>query len=99
MSAELDELTIRLNSETATIAWTELQRFFAQGRTLHISPTLDLVQVAKALVEDDTERMTPWVEQELVQAVSDEQSRTWLEQDAVVWSVVIPPYVLVQPQQ
>src|SRR5690625_2173875 len=97
MALEQDELTLRLNAETATIAWSELQRQFAQGRTLYVAPELDLVAVAKAIVEDNSAYMEPLVAQEAVRAVLDEEAQQWLAQDASVWAVVVPPYVLVQP--
>ena len=32
-----------------------------------------------------------------VARVSDEQAREWAETDALVWAVVVSPWVLVQP--
>ncbi len=99
MALEQDELTLRLNAETATIAWSELQRQFAQGRTLYVAPELDLVAVAKAIIEDHSAYMEPLVAKESVRAVLDDEAQTWLAEDKAVWAVVVPPYVLVQPTQ
>lgn len=96
MANEFDEVTQHLNSATAKIPWVEMQRSFAQGRALQVAEHLDLLQVAKALVEDDKEQVEPWVAAEHIVTVSAEQSLTWLEADALVWAVVVPPYVLVQ---
>jgi len=97
MTSEFDEITQHLNSSTAKIPWAEMQRSFAQGRALQVAVSLDLLQVAKALVEDDKNQVAPWVEAEQIATVSAEQSLAWLEADALVWAVVVPPYVLVQP--
>lgn len=97
MSTELDDITQHLNSATAKIAWAEMQRSFAQGRTLYVAASLDLLQVAKAMVQDDKEQVAPWIDAELITSVADEQSAAWLAEDAIVWAVVVPPYVLVQP--
>lgn len=99
MALEQDELTLRLNAETATIAWSELQRQFAQGRTLYVAAELDLVAVAKAIIKDDSIYMEPLVAQESVRAVLDDEAQAWLAEDKAVWAVVVPPYVLVQPKQ
>jgi len=37
---------INLNLETSRIAWEELQRFFASGKAIFVSGTLDLIDVA-----------------------------------------------------
>lgn len=99
MSQEQDELMLRLNAETAIIQWSELQRQFAQGRTLYVDSVLDLVQVAKAIVEDNSAYMEPLVVEERVRAVLDDEAQVWLEEDKSVWAVVVPPYVLVQVKQ
>lgn len=98
MTDTVDELTARLNTSTATIGWHELQRSFAQGRTLYVAPELDLIVVAKAIVEDNKSMMEPLIAEETVRAVLDDESRQWLEQEQMVWAVVVPPYVLVQPK-
>jgi hypothetical protein len=36
----------KVNQETSKIAWSELQRFFAQGLAVNVTPDLDLVEVA-----------------------------------------------------
>lgn len=99
MNQEQDELMLRLNAETATIQWSELQRQFAQGRTLSVDAALDLVEVAKAIIEDDSAYMEPLVSTEQVRAVLDHEAQVWLEEDKSVWAVVVPPYVLVQVKQ
>jgi hypothetical protein len=87
----------RINAETAKIAWTELQRFFAQGYAVAVSPELDLVEVAFQMSCDNKAQLESWMELEHVSTVSDAQALEWLEADALMWSVVIRPWVLVQP--
>lgn len=86
----------KINGETATIPWRELQRFFAQGVTLAVSPELDLVEVALQFSLDEKTVVEGWLEQGKVSVVSDQQAREWYEANAVVWSVVVRPWVLVQ---
>lgn len=95
--AELDELVAKLNAETAKIAWSELQTFFASGMTVYVSHKLDLIKVACELAEDNRGQVEDWMGQGLVANVSDEQASAWLESDILVWATVIHPWVLVQP--
>lgn len=97
MSTEQDELIQRLHSATAKMPWHEMQRSFAQGRTLYVAGELDLIAVATALVNDDSAYMEPLIEAETVRAVSDDEAQVWHEEDKSVWAVVVPPYVLIQP--
>ncbi len=97
MDAEADnELKHKLLTETSKIAWKELQVFFAQGKAVHISSKLDLIDVAMAMSHDDAEQVKAWMQQGLVATVSDEQAKLWFENDILVWAVVVRPWVLVQ---
>lgn len=86
----------KMNLETSRIAWKELQRFFASGAAIYVSPGLDLVEVAFQISEDNKESVLNWMGTGQVAKVSDEQAQAWYEADAEVWAVVVSPYVLVQ---
>ncbi len=90
-------LALELNQETARIAWRDLQRFFARGVTVAVAPGLDLLQVASEIARDNKAAVMGWMATNQVVAVSDEQAMQWLDADAQVWSVVVKPWVLVQP--
>lgn len=87
---------INLNLETSRIAWEELQRFFASGKAIFVSDTLDLIDVAIQISRDNQKQVVQWMESGLVMPVPDKQALAWYETDAEVWSVVVKPYVLVQ---
>ncbi|MBK5939455.1 DUF2288 domain-containing protein [Halochromatium roseum] len=87
----------KLGGETAKIPWCELQRFFAQGRAIHVATGLDLVEVALAVHHDDAEQVLHWMTQGQVERVRDADARHWIEVDALVWALVVRPWVLVQP--
>ena len=92
-----DELErAKLNLETAQVAWTGLQRFFAQGSVIWVDASLDLIAVAQQIASDDTASIRRLMEGGKVAPVSDAQARRWLAQDAWLWSVVVRPLVLVQ---
>jgi len=87
----------KINLETSTIAWKELQRFFAGGKTLMVSFDLDLIEVAFRMSEDDVKQIRQWAAAGKLLPVPDAQAREWFETDALVWAVVVSPWVLVQP--
>lgn len=87
----------KINLETSKIAWKELQRFFAGGKALMVSADLDLVDVAFQMSKDNVEQIQQWAMAGKLALVSDEQARVWIEAEALVWAVVVSPWVLVQP--
>ncbi len=90
------KLLQELHQQTAKIAWSELQRFFAQGRVLQLDQSLDLVEIAAAMASDSSKVLEPLVEQGLLLYPSNDQARQWFQQETELWSVVVAPYVLVQ---
>ncbi len=90
------ELKARLNAETARIGWCQLQRHFARGVLVRVSPDLDLVKVACAVVRDDNASMESWAAEGRVCRAQDADARRWQQRDALLWAVVVAPWVLVQ---
>lgn len=95
--SERDILKAKLNQETAKADWRELQPFFARGQTVYVAPELDLVEVAAAISEDCASDIQAWRDAGQVGGVTDEQATQWFEQEQGLWSVVVMPWVLVQP--
>jgi len=89
-------LRAKINQETAAAPWRELQRFFAQGATVSVDASLDLVDVALSLSRDHTDKFKTWMLDGKVALVSDRQAMDWLASDRVLWTVVVKPWVLVQ---
>ncbi len=94
MSNELEQ---KLNLETAQIRWHELQRYFASGNAIGVDASLDLIHVATQIAENNATQIKTWMEAGLLDAIKDQQALNWYEQDAMVWALVIKPWVLVQP--
>lgn len=87
----------KLNLETAQMAWVDMQRYFASGVALYVSPELDLVEAAFQMSEDNVGQIKLWMGEGKFGKVSDEQAAEWVSSDAVLWTVVVSPWVLVQP--
>ncbi len=86
-----------LNTQTAKISWKELEVFFANGTVIYVSSKLDLIDVGLEISLDNKIQIEEWMSDNMVCRVSDQQAQSWLEDDIILWSVVIKPWVLVQP--
>lgn len=89
-------LRAKVNMETSRIEWKELQRFFASGVAVKVSPALDLVEVALQFHEDNKTQVEDWLAAAMMGKVADQQAAAWLAADVEVWAVVVSPWVLVQ---
>lgn len=88
----------KVNLETAKIAWTDLQRFFAKGEVIWIDAKLDLVEVAHQFSIDNKTQVKNWLENQQIALVSDNQALQWFETNAQLWAVVVKPWILVQEE-
>lgn len=93
------DLRIKINRETARLPWSELEKHFAQGNVVYVSPELDLVDVALRVSHDDKDSISRWMDEGKVARVSDVQAATWAAADSQVWASVVSPFVLVQPEK
>jgi len=50
----------KLINETAKIEWKALQRFYAQGRVLHVVDNMDLIEIATAFADNDVDKVKLW---------------------------------------
>jgi len=85
-----------INLETSQIPWHELQRFFASGLAISVDSDIDLVDAAYQFSSDNKAQVAQWLKDKTVSPVTDEQALKWVEEDALVWAVVIKPWILVQ---
>jgi hypothetical protein len=93
------ELHDKINRETARIAWSELERHFAQGTVIYVSAALDLIDVAVRVSHDDKDSLAAWMAAGEVGRVSDLQAQTWSASGAQLWAAVVHPFILVQPER
>ncbi|WP_127478682.1 DUF2288 domain-containing protein [Sulfurivermis fontis] len=93
------DLRAKLNSETARIAWPELERHFARGVVVWVAPGLDLIEVAHAMARDDSAALTAWLQAGQVARAETEQARDWHARQAEFWAVVVAPWVVIQESQ
>ncbi|NNM82390.1 MAG: DUF2288 domain-containing protein [Burkholderiales bacterium] len=86
----------KLNLDTAKISWEELQRYFAAGHLIAVREGIDLVEVALSISSDERNAVEEWIASNAIGKVTDEEALSWHESKAVLWAVVVKPWVLVQ---
>lgn len=95
----LAALRSELNEQTAQMHWSELQRYFAGGSLISVAPELDLIDAGARIAADDKTSVQDWMNAGLLHRVSDAQAMQWLAQDALLWTVVVKPWILVQHER
>ena len=85
-----------LNLETAKISWSELERHFARGIMIVVTDGEDLVEIARAFVDDDSGRVKSFRDRNIITEATLEHARQWQPENATLWAVVVAPWVLVQ---
>ncbi len=95
----LASLRSELNEQTAQMRWTELERFFASGTVISIAPELDLIDVGARIAADDKQSVQRWMDAGLLHKTSDDQATDWAKNDALLWVVVVKPWILVQRER
>jgi hypothetical protein len=90
-------LRAKLNLETSQMPWRELLRYFAAGMVISVNHELDLVDVATRIANDDKAAVSQWMAENRIAKVSDAQAQAWLDADIALWTVVVKPWILVQP--
>jgi hypothetical protein len=95
----LESLRRELNEQTAQMRWAELERFFASGSVISVAPALDLIDVGARIAADDKASVLDWMQAGLLWKVNDEQASSWQAADALLWTVVVKPWILVQHER
>jgi hypothetical protein len=61
-----------------------------------VDNSLDLIEVAVGIAQDDTESVKKWMADGRLARLGDIQAAAWLQADVELWAVVVKPWVLVQ---
>jgi hypothetical protein len=86
-----------LNSQTGKVTWPELQRHFARGSIIKVAPELDLIEIAAKMVEDDAEAIEQLSNSTAISKASMDDAKLWEETQPTFWTLVVAPWVLIQP--
>lgn len=88
-----------LVTETAQFHWVDLQRFYARGRVLVVSNGANLLEISAILAQDKAVEFEHYLNENQVAIANDDQALRWVEANALLWTVVIAPWVLVQEER
>lgn len=97
MSNDQEELSAKLNSETAKLSWSELEKHFARGSVIKVEKGMDLIKVAVIISQDDKPALEAMLADGTVSNASTDDAKLWHECSSEFWAVVVAPWVLVQP--
>lgn len=96
MSDQNEEMKTKLNAETGKLVWQELEKHYARGVVIKVSPDLDLIEVAACFAEDNKEPIEVWLTSGELERAIDEDARRWHKEDPLFWAIVVAPWVLAQ---
>ena len=91
-----DQLRAEFHSQTAKVSWQDLQTHYARGAVVMVETELDLVEVAMQLRVDNKAQFELWMAEGRVSGITDEHGQRLFDDNPLVWTVVVPPWVLVQ---
>lgn len=96
MNQEPSTLYAKLIGETSIIEWKALEKFFAKGELLWVDPTLDLIEAAQAVSQDDALTVAAWMAAGTLNKLSDAQAQDFSGRNPLLWAVVVSPWVMIQ---
>jgi hypothetical protein len=83
-----------LHAESGELSWRELLPHFARGVVVRVGPGLDLIEVAQAFRDDDTPRVSAWLQRGALALAADADARRWNRNPPVFQAIVVAPWVL-----
>jgi len=86
----------KLNLETATIEWKELQLFFAKGKLLIVEEEADLLEIASLVADNSIDRLESVIANQQVSFATADWIKANCKDSTLLWAVVVSPYVIAQ---
>ncbi|MCB9796320.1 MAG: DUF2288 domain-containing protein [Alphaproteobacteria bacterium] len=92
-----DPLREKLRGELSEASWRLLLEHHVRGALVHVDPSVDLVEVAASIAEDQTALVRAWMQSGLVGTPSDDQVRVWAHRGQVFRFLIVQPFVVASP--
>ena len=90
-------LESKLKEDMGTCHWDDLKDHVARDSVIMIAPSLELLEAAVAVAQDNSQKVAEWVQEGLVTKPAQEQATHYEDNPTTVFRVVIvQPLVLVQ---
>lgn len=89
----------KLQGEVLKARWDDLAPHYARGALLLAHGSVDLLDVAVAIANDDQQAVVGWLGDGLVGKPTDEVAQRWALADPPGWfqAVIVQPFVVAQP--
>ena len=90
------DLRAHLARQVLRVDWRPLRPHAERGALILVDSSLDLVDVALAVAQDDAPRVRKWMEARQLQNPTVEQVEAWAdEREEKFTALIVQPYVLV----
>lgn len=86
-------LADKLKAEIGTVSWSWLRPHEKRKILFRVSQTLDLVEVALAVAEDQTAKVKSWLENEDLTQPTLRQVAKWEKSGGLFSGIIVKPYV------
>lgn len=85
--------------EKVTADWPSLRAHLERGGLIVVADSLDLVEVALKVTEDDAAAIGQWIKSGLLSKPSSEQITKWdADKQKFFTMLIVSPYILIQEQ-
>ena len=97
MTDETDQETwARLREQLGEATWATLAEHYERDCLVMVSVELDILRVAAAVANDNTELVQQWMDEEKIWKPSEEQTVKWGREATSFTCVIVQPFVLAQ---
>lgn len=88
----------QLESELGDCLASDLKAHLERGAVVIVAPEIPLIDAAQAVAEDDADSVKYWIEKESFRRPKESEMTAWSDNPELKFrSVIVRPYVLVQP--
>ena len=102
LEAENAESTLtteeKLNMETGTLLWKDLELFFAKGNLIRVENSQDLIKVAAMIADNAHQEIEVLIANKQIEFMTPDWVKNNCESNSEFWTVVVAPYVVCQPK-
>ena len=87
----------KLKSEVDIADWKALNAHYQRDALITVSNDLDIVEVGLLIAEDNTEKVEAWLNEGKIGKPTEKDVENWKENSTEFTSLILSPYVLIQP--
>jgi hypothetical protein len=100
MSEPMPDLRSQLEKSIDSATWEWLIPHHEHDVIIWVDASIDLVDVAMAIAQDQTQSVQHWIAEQVIAKPSEAQTGRWSARDAAFQfsALIVQPYVLIQEQ-